>query len=365
VSDDDVRYAVTQEPYDPPAPPAVPQPPIAPLLIDDISPQAPPPAFPPAPSPSPSPPLQGSLPPPQPSPPPLPVPPHPPPQAPLLTMDTWITLAVMSGSTALALFLTLWVKLFRINSSFKRVWPMFWALVDIASAATDFGSDVLFIIEAFSIASSESVSGGARELAIASLVCLILCCCFALSFTLTLVHQYTQNKNKDVIDMDKVGQHSGFFSAIVILSATSIDPLKLLPWKSTRYDGFPLMRMPVHVTAVALLEDVPQLVIQIIFVSWVEWSLVALVLLTLTGLSLLWRVVKRFLLLTALHASTLDARTDRQVVDMPPSTFSVEGGGRVHVCCARVRSCRAFDAANVGGLEIETNLYHSSRNYSS
>jgi hypothetical protein len=88
----------------------------------------------------------------------------------------------MGGSAALALFLTLWVKLLRINPSFSMFWPTFWAVVDITLAATDFGSDVLFINAAFTIAKSESAPGAAKPLAIAALVCLILCCCFALFY---------------------------------------------------------------------------------------------------------------------------------------------------------------------------------------
>jgi hypothetical protein len=135
-----------------------------------------------------------------------------------------------------------------------------------------------------------------------------------------------------MVDVVKIGQHSGFFSAVIILSATSIELLKLFPWRNTMYDGFPHMRTSVHVTPVALVEDVPQLVIQIIFVSELKWSTIAVVSLALTGLTLLWRVLKRFLRLVALNASTMDdARMDQHVVDKPPSKTSGERGGQVYV----------------------------------
>jgi hypothetical protein len=71
-------------------------------------------------------------------------------------VESLITAAVLLGSTVLALCLSFWVKKF-VNPSFQMM-----QTVDIALAATDFGTDVLFIVTAFSLNIVENTSSAAE-----------------------------------------------------------------------------------------------------------------------------------------------------------------------------------------------------------
>ena len=72
--------------------------------------------------------------------------------------------------------------------------------------------------------------------------------------------------------------------------------MKIYPWKVEGiYDGFPLKSLAKRVTCLALLEDVPQVILQMIFMLSVEATAVAITSFVFTVLDLLWRVLKRAL----------------------------------------------------------------------
>ena len=109
-------------------------------------------------------------------------------------------------------------------------------------------------------------------------------------------------ESKTIIDWEKLKKYHSIYGLLIILSSTNIELVKLYPWKDRKYDGFPRFYLAVTVMGVALLEDVPQLVCQIMLLASDKVSTVAIVSLSLTIASLLWRIAKRFLLLVATEA---------------------------------------------------------------
>jgi hypothetical protein len=97
------------------------------------------------------------------------------------------------------------------------------------------------------------------------------------------------------INWRMVQQHSNLYGILTFLSVPDIEIIKLYPWRAHTFDGFPEMRVAIVVTCIALLEDVPQLIIQIIFVSTVQPGVTAGLSIGLTVTSICWRVAKRSL----------------------------------------------------------------------
>jgi hypothetical protein len=58
-----------------------------------------------------------------------------------------------------------------------------------------------------------------------------------------------------------VKEHSNLYGILAVISIADIEIIKLYPWRAHTYDGFPEMKVAIVVTCIALLEDVPQLII--------------------------------------------------------------------------------------------------------
>mmetsp|Transcript_9267 Transcript_9267/g.13269 ORF Transcript_9267/g.13269 Transcript_9267/m.13269 type:complete len:252 (+) Transcript_9267:2-757(+) len=208
------------------------------------------------------------------------------------------TILVMVGSATVAIALTFWIKKF-VNRDF----PVMQA-VDIGLAAADFGSDIKFIVDAFSATSPTDV-----KLAWLSLSFLVVAGVVSFSSSLIVVHYFWKRRAKkvsteDVLDWFKVKDHSNLFGIIAVLTIADIELIKLYPWKKQFYDGFPEMRVAVIVTGVAMVEDVPQLIIQLISIiaNQQKQQFSAIVSMAITITSICWRVAKRSLKLMGVGA---------------------------------------------------------------
>ena len=264
----------------PPAPPP-PPPPATPLP----APPPPPPPATPAPAPPPPPPPAT---PPAPSPPP---PPATPPMSPTLMATVFtasnIRLAlVYFGSVLLVVGIATWAK-----CAGHRTFNMTHTL-DMALAAVDFSGDALFIIEAF--------EKGALALAVISSFLLGLSSVASLGTCLWMIsYHYKAKRNGqpdgDIINLTATGASASLYSLIMVLSGTNPELIKLFPWSEDTYDGFPRRWLAVRVTQLALLEDIPQLACQTVFIATVDPSPTAIASLAITVADLLWRVIKRTL----------------------------------------------------------------------
>ena len=67
---------------------------------------------------------------------------------------------------------------------------------------------------------------------------------------------------RSILDVAAVRAHGSYYVSLVLLSATNLELLKLMPWRATLYDGFPSSRLMLLSQASVLLEDIPQLMIQ-------------------------------------------------------------------------------------------------------
>jgi hypothetical protein len=257
-----------------------------------------------------------------------PPPPSPPPQGALVAFvgakalslleEMSISIAVMAGSFSIVVAIAGWIKFSGANPGFKMILSL-----DMALAAMDVGSDTLFITTAFNLegggddadgASLDPASGTARPLAWASLIFLVVAGTISFLCCLKLVHYFFRRRSTNAADIDweNFDSHSNLFGILAVLSSADIELIKLFPWRTKIYDGFPHMWVAMLVMGITLLEDVPQLICQITFVATVESSSFAWVSIGITLLSIAWRVAKRsFKLMGAgAVAAVGDARRD-------------------------------------------------------
>ena len=127
------------------------------------------------------------------------------------------TVLVMSGSLIISLGLTIWIK--------KTAYPEFKMIgaYDIVMSSIDFGSDVLFVIEAY--------ENNAKALAIVSTVLLVLSCVVSFGCCLAILLDQSRN-DAGSFDFERVAKSPGSYGALVVLSATDIELVKLFPWKN-------------------------------------------------------------------------------------------------------------------------------------
>jgi hypothetical protein len=163
----------------------------------------------------------------------------------------------------LAVAATVYTRLSGINPQFP--WSQ---ILDIALAAMDFGSGVLFVVEAFEVGRDPDMQA-ARTFGHASFIFLLVASGVSFVSYLLLLRHYSSRPNSiDNIDWHKIGKHAGWYGVLSLLTSADIELIKLLPWKkeTKTFDGFPDMQVAILLTCMTLLEDVPQFICQMIFV---------------------------------------------------------------------------------------------------
>lgn len=181
---------------------------------------------------------------------------------------------------------------------------------DIALASVDFSGDVLFAMEAFEKGAFVLAVVASALLGLLSLMCLYEC--------FRIIVSYLRDKGSDaLLDIKPIESscQSSLHVAILMFSSTNPELIKLFPWKDHRFDGFPEERLAVRVTLLALMEDIPQLVCQVVFIATVDASATAVVSLVVTVVDLMWRVIRRFFRLELARSKSpgVDPMTNGQV----------------------------------------------------
>ena len=133
---------------------------------------------------------------------------------------------MLSGSLVISLGLTLWIK-----KTAYREFNMLGA-IEIALASFDFGSDVLFIFEAYE---NKVTAHALMSTVVLALSCIVsFGCCF-----LILLDQWQNGREN--FNWECAEKSAGSYGALLLLSATNIELVQLFPWKKRNYDGFPLV----------------------------------------------------------------------------------------------------------------------------
>jgi hypothetical protein len=212
----------------------------------------------------------------------------------------------MVASFLIAVAIAGWIKFCGANPGFQMILSL-----DMALAAMDFGSDTLFVVAAFSLQGGD-VARTARPLAWASLIFLVVAGTVAFLCCLKLVHHFWKRRSPNSTDIDwaKFDSHSNLFGILAVRSSADIELVKLFPWRTQMYDGFPHMWVAMLVMGITMLEDVPQLICQITLVATVEPNAFAWVSTAITLLSIAWRVAKRSFKLMGAGAAVGGAQDD-------------------------------------------------------
>eukprot|EP00964_Phaeocystis_antarctica_P153555 scaffold121879_cov72-Phaeocystis_antarctica.AAC.1 len=279
-------------------PPPLPPPPPQPSL-----------PLPSPPPPAPAAPTAGSLTPPAPSlpmavsvpsgpSPPLPTPSlAPPPAAPAETCaetvfgvsqcTAFITVATMSASLFALVFTVL-----RCRGVRRTLMASFFSALSIGLAWSDFLFDVLFARKAFEVNSKVAWPSSFVMLGLYAVVSFF--CVLGVVVAIrcpTGWWDLTEYVDKD--------NHwgSGQIAFVLLLALSNIELLNVLPWNTDdRFDGFPTRFLLGAVIAISLLEDIPQLIIQVLFLREVDHlssSSLAWISLLSSVMSILWRGFKQ------------------------------------------------------------------------
>ena len=244
-----------------------------------------------------------------------------------------LTYIIMSVVGALGGLLSWYARRIQLvaNPQYKIAYDQFCV---IGIVMQDFATDVLF---------------SANLLLIDQIVLAVLSISFmviSLGFNALQVYRIlkTTPKNEAVFS-----EYAGFYSFLLIISVSDLEMLCLYPWDTDHLlagfptsDGFPTAEMTKATTTAGLLEDIPQVLIQIaIIVSRLnekkDVGTIIIVSTTITCVSMLWRVISKRIRSNELEseedeAGASKAETPPQSKDAPPQA----SGGAVELACIEV-----------------------------
>eukprot|EP00239_Pterosperma_sp_CCMP1384_P011617 CAMPEP_0197865852 /NCGR_PEP_ID=MMETSP1438-20131217/43898_1 /TAXON_ID=1461541 /ORGANISM="Pterosperma sp., Strain CCMP1384" /LENGTH=382 /DNA_ID=CAMNT_0043484369 /DNA_START=191 /DNA_END=1336 /DNA_ORIENTATION=- len=110
----------------------------------------------------------------------------------------------------------------------------------------------------------------------------------------------TISTHKDMLDSQQMKDHISLYSFLIVLACTQLECLSCLPWTEAAFDGLPSRHILMSTYATVLLEDIPQLCVQLTY-AWNSTGRNHLVLyasLGFTATSLIFRVVSRYVVLS-------------------------------------------------------------------
>lgn len=156
---------------------------------------------------------------------------------------------------------------------------------------------------------------------------------------LSLRHEHavfaTQPGNES-LDVDDLHARPGVYTAVLFVSSANLQALKLLPWKlhALKFDGLPSARL-YRATYLSLFTgDLPQIVLQVLYVVWEKQAdpTVSIISIGCSSLSVLFRFMRCWLVLLSAKAiatrrSTLDRSCSSSLCDrISSSTASMSTG---------------------------------------
>ena len=313
-------------PATPPSPPATPMPPFVP-------PVAPPPSSPPLPPCPPSPPAPPRTPAPPTEPPGAPLrlamPPTPPlrpgldllgesdlTQAPSGVLEGYgfELVAIVFGSV-MAFVLTL------LGCNLRRLKITRSAFLCVVIGAGDFASDVLFARLAL-------LTSPTPVLAYLPMVFVAGPFLFS-TFPLLLIVA----KNRELIDMDTFARHPSFYGCMMVLALTNLEVLKLIPWRETKYDGFPSSRLLALTFFTTAFEDLPQAVLQVSYlITMGRGDAIAIISLGFSLCSIWVRGFRKLIIILFVrpdHSASRTVSTFRRYLDAAAPETSAPTGSRL------------------------------------
>ena len=226
--------------------------------------------------------------------------------SPLPTSTMLQAVHTMSGSTALLLICS-GILLLGIMVLLRwRIRTSLGSLLVLALSFIDLITDLLFATLLASEMYDERAFDAAqrrllRRLFAACAASISIVCCASLALSIgSLVYAFRRAKAGEapLLDFSQLSSASMLYSAITLLAASNAHLLRLLPWTSRAFDGFPNASLLTIATLIpTMLEDLPQLVLQCIYIVALPHESVALAIasLCLTLTSLIWRLVRRLM----------------------------------------------------------------------
>lgn len=233
--------------------------------------------------------------------------------------------------------------LFTLGLTFGSRWLGVWLnrgqICAIIFGTADFCSDVVFafrswrMLEAWLVVPTDQMGAGAlaqtnsmlsfiRSIAIICTIFVIAPIIVAMIALLMLIPIWKAN-----MDQQKFVDKAGLYAFFLILAATNLELLRLLPWKSTSkaYDGLPTAGVLKATYISTFTEDVPQIALQVTYLVVMSnfgalrgTTLVLSVLSLISALgSTLWRGLRKFIITTMVENDRIPSFTNSERAKLP------------------------------------------------
>jgi hypothetical protein len=188
----------------------------------------------------------------------------------------------------------------REKLSARSLWAQRRIILNIATAIFDFASDILFVASINGVPWFRAYyDAGVAILGLHAFVAVI-----TVGGTMIYIRTHSVGDTRhDLIKWDEFQRSDNvWLNAIILISCISnLEMLVFVPWNdrgyTLKYDGFPTAWLLSITYLSALIEDIPQIVMQSAFVNFEGGSLITFISLGFSGVSVLIRFVYRFILM--------------------------------------------------------------------
>ena len=75
-------------------------------------------------------------------------------------------------------------------------------------------------------------------------------------------------RDRAYMDAQTFARYPSFFGCLLVLATSNVELLRLLPWHEQRFDGFPTLRLLALSFISSIMEDIPQVVLQIYVIAF-------------------------------------------------------------------------------------------------
>ena len=197
------------------------------------------------------------------------------------SVETGLEWYILFGGLAVTLFVLLFAAYSKVHIKLSMS-----AILSVLLAAGDAFTDIAFTIQRLGITTT------AAEQTVAALLLAFLLLPSAVSLSQVLVAL-----RSPYLDAERLQECAAFYAFILFVALSNMELLRVLPWRKgmAMHDGLPDRRLMLRVwLAVTLLEDVPQLTIQVvILVMGGSSSLLALLSIVFSISAIMWRGLRK------------------------------------------------------------------------
>ena len=227
------------------------------------------------------------------------------------SIETGLEWYILFGGLAATIFVLLFAAYSKVRIKLETS-----AVLSVLLAAGDGFTDIAFTIQRLGITHTTA------EQAVAALLLTFLLLPTAVSLSQVLVALRSPD-----LDVERLQECAAFYALILFVALSNMELLRVLPWRKgmALHDGLPDRRLMLRVwLAVTLLEDMPQLTIQIvILVMGGSRSLLGPLSICFSVSAIMWRGLRKAIYVMPSNLAPIVTSTSTSALRRPP-TCSLE-----------------------------------------